>query len=798
VGSVKTSARRSRTELLDCGAVSRAPGSIAITLIMAGLAWLTGLVAGLSLGAPTALIWPAGAATLGAGLAPTGSSVRLAAVALAAMLLGAWRASQALPNLAEGPLSQFRGQVVTLRGTVAEPPRCGLSDCRFVLLVEQIESASGNQRLDGKVQVRSGRAVESGFGRSVQARGELRATRPTLGFPSVELLARRGVHEVMDYPAVRFGSDQGPPPLGRLEALRAGLEQRLTTLVSGPEGQLAAGLVLGRDVSLTDELRAQLRATGTSHILAVSGFNVALIGGAVLGIGVRLVRRPRALALAAVTVAFYTLVVGAPPSAVRAALMLGAAGLASVVGRLPEPLTALVLAGAIMAALDPLVLLDLGFQLSFAATTGLVLLASRLTLNLGYCPRFLATALAATLAAQLFTLPLVLHTFHNVSLVSPLANVLIAPLIPLLMGCSIVTLAASWVPALGALFVALAWLIAHLMLTIIAWAAALPAATLATGHLPGWALLGAYGFIAVPLAMGHVRLVSWAEVSPVWRAAAAAMSVVGLATVAYAASLRPQPGGYLRALFFDVAGDGMTLVETPGGRRAVLASAGSPLAASALAEQFPLLDRTIDLLVVTRAGERDISGLAEVARRYPIGLVLQSSSGGHEAWWQWNLLLAERAIPSITATPGMAVWLDEQTLLEIEGSVEHESERPPSLTARLLLGSLDLRVAGGPLASRPVVDRTLVVRLAPELALSRELQAQLAATGSSGAVIGGRGSSTAQTAFPHIRLSGADVLELTTDGVETRLRRTACRPPPEPCSWSLGNAKGPPEDGPST
>jgi competence protein ComEC len=642
--------------------------------------------------------------------------------------------------------------------------------------------------------VRTTPSADLAYGRTLQARGELRAARPTLGFPRAELLARRGVHDEMSYPAIRLGPSAEPSALGHLEALRAGLEQRLTRMVPGPEGQLAAGLLLGRDVTLAGELRAQLRATGTSHILAVSGFNVALIGGVVFGLGVRFLPRLQALGLAGATVAFYTLIVGAPPSAVRAALMLGLAGLASVVGRLPDALTALVLVAAVMGALDPLILLDLGFQLSFAATAGLVLLATRLAFDWRYAPRSLTTVLGATLAAQLFTLPLVLHAFHSVSLVSPLANVLVAPLIPLVMGSAVVALAVSWLPGLEALLAAVVWLISHSMLVVISWAASLPLATLATGHLPLWALFATYGFTALPLALVHLRLAPRAFDSAMWRSLALATGLAGLATVVYFSSLRGGSGDQLRAVFFDVAGDGMTLLETPGGRRALLGSASSPLAASALADQLPLLDRSIDLLVVTRAGDRDLGGLLEIARQYPIGLVLQPGTGRGENWSRWNSLLAERSITSIKGAPDLALRLDEQTLLEIDNLIEDEPERPPGLSLRLLFGALDLRVAGGPLRGRMDGGGTLVVRLAPELRPSRELRAQVTAAGAT--VIGGPRLPPQEVLFEHVPLGGVDVLELTSDGMETYLRRNRCRPELELCSWMLDNAKGPSGDEP--
>ena len=129
-----------------------------------GLAWLAGLFAGLLRDVPGALAGAGGLAALGALAARGGSPLRLTGVALAAALFGAWRAGLAVPGLSEGPLTAFRGQVVTLRGVVAEPPRCGAASCLFVLRVRDLESGPLVEHPDGPVQVRSGPAVVTSKG----------------------------------------------------------------------------------------------------------------------------------------------------------------------------------------------------------------------------------------------------------------------------------------------------------------------------------------------------------------------------------------------------------------------------------------------------------------------------------------------------------------------------------------------------------------------------------------------------------------------------------------------------------
>src|SRR5438105_379757 len=146
------------------------------------------------------------------------------------------------------------------------------------------------------------------------------------------------------------------------------------------------------------------------------GFNVTLVAAALGAFAGRVVGRRAGLPLALVGVALYTLLVGAPPSAVRAAAMVAIALTAEAFGRPRDALAALVLAAAVLAGWDPWLLADLGFQLSVLATAGLILLQPLLAARLSRLPAWAAEGLAATLAAQAFVLPLQLTTFHSASL----------------------------------------------------------------------------------------------------------------------------------------------------------------------------------------------------------------------------------------------------------------------------------------------------------------------------------------------------------------------------------------------
>ncbi len=194
-----------------------------------------------------------------------------------------------------------------------------------------------------------------------------------------------------------------------------------------------------------------------------------------------------------VAITGYTLLTGAHPSSVRAGLMLGLASLASLTGRVADPLTSLLLAVLVMALMDPWILLDLGLQLSLSATLGIVLLWPRLRRQLRRWPRPVAEPVGLTLAVTLASLPVTLRAFQQVSLVSPLAHVLAVPLLPgVLLSAALLAVCAPVAP-LASLVAWLAWLPSTLLAWVVHAFGSLPAAAVSTGRLPVPAAVGLAG-----------------------------------------------------------------------------------------------------------------------------------------------------------------------------------------------------------------------------------------------------------------------------------------------------------------
>ena len=220
--------------------------------------------------------------------------------------------------------------------------------------------------------------------------------------------------------------------LNLFEPQRQTLSQKINTFLPSPQAELLSGMLLGQKQELPAKLRLALRDTSTIHIVVVSGQNLTLLAGIIINLSGLLTRR-KALILALLTVIGYLLLSGVQIPALRAALMLGLAYLAQFMGRQSDGLWALMLTAGFLLLVNPAWISDLSFILSFLATFGVVFIAPILAGKLAKLPLFLRENMAVTLAAQLMVTPVITQNFHQLSLVSLPANLLVLWAVPYIM-----------------------------------------------------------------------------------------------------------------------------------------------------------------------------------------------------------------------------------------------------------------------------------------------------------------------------------------------------------------------------
>ena len=284
---------------------------------------------------------------------------------------------------------------------------------------------------------------------------------------AAERLARQGVWSQLTVAHWQVLQQPATP----VADLRRHMAAALIRCGGSEAGGVLAALVVGSAVvPLPLAVREAFRAAGLSHALAASGFHLTVLLGAVMAIG-RFGPRPLRWALAMGAMGLFLLLAGPQPSVVRAVAMAALAFLIQECGRRVQPLGVLLVCVLATALVAPAWLLDVGFQLSVAATAGLLLSAGPLQISLGRgLPPWAAEAVAVPLAASLWTLPLQLLHFGALPLYAVAANLLAAPLLsPLTLGAMAMAVAAVLMPALVPL---LGWLLVPLTKLFIALACA--------------------------------------------------------------------------------------------------------------------------------------------------------------------------------------------------------------------------------------------------------------------------------------------------------------------------------------
>ncbi len=420
------------------------------------IATLLAFVVGLGLGQTDIHFWwvwlfPLGVVTLLA----RRSRVFVVGLCAIGLCLGLWRGHASLRQF--DALTRHIGQTVSLTGTISDDPATA-KQTNFILTSVSL----GGRQVAGDVRVTSYPQRQLKRGYVVRITGKLKAgfsSQPaSLGYGQLQVLSTKQ---------------------SWLEQARQAFFAGMHTAMPDPNAGFALGLLIGVRSMIPVWLQNQLNDVGLSHLVAVSGYNLTIIAAAFYT-----VLRPRSRYLATAVsvwlISFFIIVAGASASVVRAAVVALLVLAAKYYGRSIRPGLLLALAAAATAAWNPWLLTrDLGWQLSFLAFAGIAVVAPVLETRLFRNPGSIKKVAIESFSAQLITFPLIMLVFGRFSVIAPLANMLVLPLVPAAMGLSLVAGLSGWLWPVSATVLAWpAWFITQLMLAIITRLDTLPIVSL--------------------------------------------------------------------------------------------------------------------------------------------------------------------------------------------------------------------------------------------------------------------------------------------------------------------------------
>lgn len=395
---------------------------------------------------------------------------RLVAVLVACFALGVWRFGlTALPPSARTVADAAVGADVAIEGRVAAEVEPHGRYRRVVLDDVRVPPVA----VEGKMLVWLDAEPPVSYGDAISLVCAPELPQPVDGFAYDRSLRAQGIYAVCDGPEdVRVESRSGGIVATLLSVKRV-VVARLGQIVPEPHASFLAGLLFGGSSSLSRDLKDDFSKTGTSHVLAASGFNVSLFSMVFLTwITHSFLGRRRGAYLTAALLVAYVCVAGATAAVVRAGIMGLLVLVGFVVRRKPSILNVTLLALAAMLLWNPLLLSDVGFQLSFVATAAMLGASGAIEKRCVFVPEAfeLRASFAGSLAAIVFTLPIMLWHFGTVSPWSPVVNLLVLPIVPMLMAFTGVALAAGFLNvALGTVVAIPAWAASSVLLHVIAW-----------------------------------------------------------------------------------------------------------------------------------------------------------------------------------------------------------------------------------------------------------------------------------------------------------------------------------------
>ena len=659
-------------------------------------------------------------------------------------------------------------RLMTVDGYVASYPVLKEGRRRLDIEVEYLELDGERIRVDGRLRLQTNSVYRFRYGEGVRVRGEL--TEPPIfeGFDYRAYLARKEIHSLMRRVRVepQPGMLRGGVLLQFVYGLRDRSERLLNRLLPEPYAALANGMLLGIEAGIPDELYEKFNLTGTSHVIVISGSNVALVTGVLMALGIRLFGKRGALWPTLGGLALYTFLVGGDAAVMRAALMGGLFVVATVLGRQSTALVSLAAACWAMTLWNPLMLWDVGFQLSSAATVGLILIGPALTdsvtslwhkLEKGLLrkgsdldssqadfliPRsfgdLLRDSLLMTVAASVTTYPLIVHYFGRLSLISLFTNVLIAPVQPwimifggigLIVGLSGLELIAQYL-----LFVPYASLWWTTM--IVNWNATFQGGSVEVAAYGGGAMALTYAAILglywrKPIAgfMGQIghRAVRFSTVESREASAGRRLTILAGAMPTWAVGILAmvagllwwlaltQPDGQLHVYFLDVGqGDGI-FIQTPSGRQ-VLIDGGddSQQLFAELGAVMPFWDRQIDQAIVTHPDWDHIGGQIDLPSRFGLGqAIISENVRYHEDSQLWLAALDAENVPVVGLQQGAwldlgdgaALWALWPPREEALRGLEEDDKNERSLVLKLVYGEFSVLLTGD--AGLPSEERLL-------------------------------------------------------------------------------------------
>ncbi len=609
---------------------------------------------------------------------------RLPGIFLAMMFFtAAWRYDATRSQIDPGQVAFYndRGRVRII-GTVDQLPVYHDHITNLVVKVEKLQIPGEEtpgiipDAITGKVLLQVQPGSEWAYGMRLRATGDLITPGEIEDFSYSQYLARKGIWSLMQYAyvdRVEFGA--GNPIKAFIYDFQPKANAVLQSIFPSPESDLLGGILLGFDQGLSPGLQEAFRVTGTTHIIAISGFNIAILAGLFSSIFTRFFGRVWGALISIAAISAYTLLVGGDAAVVRAAIMGVVGVMGGMFGRRQNGLNSLGLAVLAMAMINPDIAWDIGFQLSVGATLGLVLFAQPLeehfiTLASRKMPEEQAHKLVApvsefflfTLAAQVMTLPIMAYHFGGISWLALITNPLILPVQPPVMILGGVSLMAGLVSnGLGRFFATISLPFVRYTINMVTWLSRLSAGDLI---LPDFHWLWLLVFYALLFTLTLLPKDQRVTLRQKCLSHHTVLLVLSGMIIFIWNQVLSTPDSRLHLTLLDA--QGTILIQSPTGNTALIGAGPRPSHLNqALGQMLPARKRNLDAIIVGSTARDDLNALTGPLKTARIGTAYWTIKPDvNRTTSTVYALTAEKAIPIVEVETGQILDLGDGVTLE--------------------------------------------------------------------------------------------------------------------------------------
>jgi competence protein ComEC len=379
---------------------------------------------------------------------------RIVFLAILFLFLGFWRYSLSVPEMTSSDVGFYNGQKVKIKGVVCSEPDRGATSQKFRMCAKLLTGPGGAGSVDGKVLVHTGGYPRYDYGQLLAVEGKLQKPEPFQGFAYDKYLAKDGIYALFYYPEITaLGNGhigRGGEWYKRLLFFKNKIAKTVNKGLPEPEASLANAMLLGYKSDIPDEVRNIFSRAGLSHIIAISGLHIGILIAIIFEIMLMAgLSRNSAFYSGTAILFLYITMIGYPISAVRAGFMGFLVLLALKLRRLPHAGNFLIISAFVLLIVNPKLLADdIGFQLSFLAVAAILFFYPIVDKGLFSAPgtdtkvkilHNIARIMIVTFVIQLSVAPIVAYNFGIISFISPMANLLVLPVLPVLVPVLVVS-----------------------------------------------------------------------------------------------------------------------------------------------------------------------------------------------------------------------------------------------------------------------------------------------------------------------------------------------------------------------